>query len=100
MQVWQFIMDREVEAPERFRAIQTYRATMAVLKQQAAFIKSMYNSGLVDDMEHDELQRSLFLKFASLLGGNVLFSACQAYSPTLSLLCSLPSKICSQALPQ
>ena len=58
LQVWQFIMDREVEAPERFRAIQTYRATMAVLKQQAAFIKSMYNSGLVDDMEHDELQRS------------------------------------------
>lgn len=57
VQVWKFIMDREVEAPERFRAIQTYRATMAVLKQQAAFVKSMYNSGVVDDMEEAELLR-------------------------------------------
>lgn len=57
LQVWRFIMDREVEAPERFQAIQTYRATMAVLKQQLAFITTMYDSGIIDDMERDELLR-------------------------------------------
>lgn len=46
-----------MEAPERFRAIQTYRACTAVLKQQMAFIKTMYESGIVDDMERDELLR-------------------------------------------
>lgn len=57
LQVWKFILDREVEAPERFQAIQTYRATTAVLKQQMAFVESMYDSGIVDDMERDELLR-------------------------------------------
>ena len=33
-QVWQFILDREVEAPARFCAIQTHRASIAVLYQQ------------------------------------------------------------------
>ena len=50
-------MDREVEAPERFQAIQTYRATTAVLKQQMAFVKNLYDSGIVDDLERDELIR-------------------------------------------
>lgn len=59
LQVWKFIMDREVEAPERFRAIQTYRATVAVLKQQAAFVHSMYNSGVIDDLEAAELLRCI-----------------------------------------
>lgn len=57
MQVWRFILDREVEAPERFQAIQTYRATTAVLKQQMAFVKNLYDSGIVDDLERDELIR-------------------------------------------
>ena len=57
LQAWKFILDREVEAPERFQSIQTYRATTAVLKQQAGFVKSLYESGMVDDMERDELLR-------------------------------------------
>ena len=32
--VWTFIVDREVEAPARFRAIQTYRAATAIAQQQ------------------------------------------------------------------
>lgn len=32
--VWRFIMDREVEAPQRFCSIQTYRAAVAVMEQQ------------------------------------------------------------------
>ena len=33
-QVWQFIMDREVEAPARFCAIQTHRAVLAIMTSQ------------------------------------------------------------------
>jgi len=34
-EVWQFILDREIEAPARFQAIQTQRAAAAILRQQA-----------------------------------------------------------------
>ena len=36
--VWKFIMEREIEAPARFQAIQTHRATMAIIRQQARLI--------------------------------------------------------------
>ena len=55
-QVWNFIIEREVEAPERFQAIQSYRATMAVLRQQRTFIHSLLNAGVIEEMEHDQLQ--------------------------------------------
>ncbi len=32
--VWKFIIEREIEAPARFQAIQTHRAVMAILQQQ------------------------------------------------------------------
>lgn len=54
-QVWRFILEREVEAPERFQAIQSYRATMAVLRKQADFVKQLFDSGVVEDAERDEL---------------------------------------------
>ena len=53
--VWRFILEREVEAPERFQAIQSYRATMAVLRKQANFVAQLFDSGVVDDVERDEL---------------------------------------------
>ena len=53
--MWKFILDREVEAPDRFQAIQSYRATMAILKQQIAFIKTMFETGVVDDSEKEQL---------------------------------------------
>jgi len=49
--VWQFIIDREVEAPERFRMVQSYRAAMAILRQQKAFVEKLYASGMVDEGE-------------------------------------------------
>ena len=55
MQVWRFILEREVEAPERFQAIQSYRATMAVLRQQAMFVEQLFDTGVVDEMEKEEL---------------------------------------------
>lgn len=33
--MWKFIIEREIEAPARFQAIQTHRAVMAILQQQA-----------------------------------------------------------------
>ena len=56
-QVWSFIVEREVEAPERFQAIQSYRASMAVLRQQRLFVRQLFDSGVVKDAEHDELLR-------------------------------------------
>ena len=55
MQVWRFILEREVEAPERFQAIQSYRATMAVLRQQAMFVEQLFDTGVIDEMEKEEL---------------------------------------------
>lgn len=37
--VWQFLIDREIEAPERYSAIQSYRAAMAILRQQRLFVE-------------------------------------------------------------
>lgn len=36
-QVAQFLIDREIEAPERYSAVQSYRVAMAVLRQQRLF---------------------------------------------------------------
>ena len=36
--VWNFIIEREIEAPARFQAIQTHRAAMALLQQQVCVI--------------------------------------------------------------
>ena len=48
---YQFIIDREIEAPDRFGAIQSYRAAMAVLRQQADFVEELFDSGMVDASE-------------------------------------------------
>lgn len=34
----QFLIDREIEAPERYSAVQSYRVAMAVLRQQRLFV--------------------------------------------------------------
>ena len=42
---WQFLIDREVEAPDRYSAVQSYRAAMAVLRQQQDFVEHLFESG-------------------------------------------------------
>lgn len=37
------------------QAIQSYRATMAVLRQQAMFVQQLFDTGVVEDMEREEL---------------------------------------------
>jgi hypothetical protein len=39
--VWKFIIEREIEAPARFQAIQTHRAAMAILRQQVKICHSL-----------------------------------------------------------
>lgn len=56
-QVWAFIMEREIESPERFQAIQSYRATMAVLRQQVHYIEQLRDSGMIDEAEEGMLLR-------------------------------------------
>ena len=72
-------MEREVEAPERFQAIQSYRATMAVMRQQRLFVKQLFDSGVVEDTERDELNRyasrpaNLSLSVPCMLAGRLEF---------------------------
>ena len=65
-EVWLFLHDREAEAPERFQAIQTYRATAAALRRQAAFVTDLYESGAVDADERDALAKPLAAREAAL----------------------------------
>ena len=44
-------MARELEAPDRFRAIQTHRATLAVLRRQLTTIEHLHEYGMIDDTE-------------------------------------------------
>ena len=39
------------EAPDRFRAVQTYRAAMAVMAYQRAFVHKLCSTGIVDESE-------------------------------------------------
>eukprot|EP00210_Caulerpa_lentillifera_P005532 g5291.t1 len=64
--VWQFILAREVEAPERFQAVQTFRAKRALLQGQICFIDTLYESGLLEESEHEHLTKDLSLKRALL----------------------------------
>lgn len=57
--VWAYIMDREVESPDRFEAIQTYRATRAILQSQMDFVEELFQHGLLEEAEHEHLYREL-----------------------------------------
>ncbi|KAL4437060.1 hypothetical protein ABPG75_004199 [Micractinium tetrahymenae] len=57
--VQRFVADREVEAPDTFQAIQSYRAAMALLRRQAGFAQELYQSGAVDAGERGEILEAL-----------------------------------------
>lgn len=54
-----FVAEREVEAPDFFQAIQSYRAAMAVLRQLSAFTRELYQGGGVDEGERDAVLAEL-----------------------------------------
>lgn len=43
---YKFIIDREIEAPDRFQAIQSYRAAMALTRQQINFVQELFDTGM------------------------------------------------------
>lgn len=47
---------RHMEAPDRFRAIQTYRAAMAIIAQQKQLIVRMYNTAVLTENEQEIMQ--------------------------------------------
>ncbi|GAB4813268.1 hypothetical protein N2152v2_000314 [Parachlorella kessleri] len=63
---YKFIIDREIEAPDRFQAIQSYRAAMALLRQQLTFVHELFEAGMVDGGESDYMQEPLDKKMRHL----------------------------------
>lgn len=61
-----FITDREIEAPDTFRAIQSYRAAMAVLKRVLSFIEELLTVGVVDENEAAQLEAPVTRKMRRL----------------------------------
>lgn len=61
-QVWWFIIHREVEAPDRFQAIQTYRAQLAILRQQSHMIEDLEEQGILEDADAEALEQLLQMK--------------------------------------
>ena len=53
--VTSFVIDRELEAPQRFQAIQSYRAAMAVLAQQERFVAQLFGAGVLDAGERETM---------------------------------------------
>lgn len=56
-QVERFVVARELEAPDRFRAIQTHRATLAVLRRQLTTIDHLHEYGMIDDTEVEIMRK-------------------------------------------
>lgn len=48
-----FVLDREIEAPNTFGAIQSFRAAMAILRQQLDRIAELRDAGMLDDGERE-----------------------------------------------
>ncbi len=57
-QAWAFIIAREVEAPQRFQAIQSHRAAQAILHQQTQYVSHLLDTAVVDDHDGRDLLRS------------------------------------------
>lgn len=49
-----------MEAPDRFRAIQTYRAAMAIIAQQRQLIVRMYNTAVLTENEQEIMEEVCF----------------------------------------
>lgn len=61
-----FIVDREIEAPDTFRAIQSYRAAISVLKHLQEFISSLLAAGIVNEHEREDLMKPIEAKLRKL----------------------------------
>jgi hypothetical protein len=62
----QFVIDREIEAPQRFQAIQTHRAVMAVLRAQTGFVGQLTSSGVLDTAEKEQMEAPIIRRIRRL----------------------------------
>lgn len=51
-----YLYQRELEAPERFRAIQTHRATISILTRLEHFVHELESTGMIDEVDAEILQ--------------------------------------------
>ncbi len=58
VQAWAFIIAREVEAPQRFQAIQSHRAAQAILHQQTQYVSHLLETAVVAEDDGRHLLRS------------------------------------------
>ena len=58
LQAWAFIIAREVEAPQRFQAIQSHRAAQAILHQQTQYVGHLLETAVVAEDDGRHLLRS------------------------------------------
>ena len=73
--VYRSILDREIEAPAHFEAVQTYRAMMAVTMMQIKHIYSMFRGGIMSSSEFNNLvshiqSRKEWLEYMGPKGNN------------------------------
>ncbi len=61
-----FVMDREIEAPALFRAVQTHRAAAALLRRQAAVVRNMASAGVVTEPDARQLLKPIAQRAAAL----------------------------------
>jgi len=100
--VWKFIIDREIEAPERFRAIQSYRAAMAVLRQQMVFIERMAHSGMVTQQESQMMSEPVDTARRKLAHRGPVWRAPLVIDVlrSMPIMRDLPAKVLNQVLAQ
>ncbi|KAG2448639.1 hypothetical protein HYH02_006526 [Chlamydomonas schloesseri] len=48
---WAYIIERRIEAPNKFGAVQTHRAIIELLTQQQTFVRDMNAGGMIDESE-------------------------------------------------
>jgi len=83
LQAWAFIIAREVEAPQRFQAIQSHRAAQAILHQQTQYVAHLLETAVVAEDDGRHLLRShsfdIWL-FVNLTPKGVVFSFSFSFS--------------------
>eukprot|EP00798_Chlamydomonas_sp_ICE-L_P011079 gene11079-18688_t len=68
---WGHIVERRIEMPETFQAIQTYRASVSLLSQQKAFILEMSEGGMIEDKESKSIVEIINKRFQMSEGGMI-----------------------------
>ncbi len=98
VQAWAFIIAREVEAPQRFQAIQSHRAAQAILHQQTQYVSHLLETAVVAEDDGRHLLRSH--SFNALVAHYIDAERCSLFlflSASATALCCTKSRCSSSA---